>query len=243
MMRNPGTFLGVDLGWYGKPSGVASLHVEAGSGELRMGNVTRLEAVDDIVAWIEREAGSGSAVAAIDAPTVICNASGIRPAEAALNRDYRRFHAGCHAANLRRPFAQKVLAFSDRLEALGFRHGVSMEAKAEGRFQIEVHPHAASVSLFGLPQIVKYKRGVREVRAAGLRRLRRLMVERFPDLEPALKPGLPSVPLAGNLKPVEDQIDAVMCAYIAAHWWFWGPERNTVYGDGETGFIVVPGRR
>ena len=55
-----------------------------------------------------------SAVAAVDAPLVIPNQTGIRPAERDLNRDFRRFHAGCHAANLGRPFAEKVLSFSRR---------------------------------------------------------------------------------------------------------------------------------
>jgi hypothetical protein len=83
---------------------------------------------------------------------------------------------------------------------LGFQHGPRMEARAEGRFQIEVHPHAASVSLFGLDRIVKYKRGTREVRAAGLRRLRGLMLARLPVLDPALPLRLPTVPSRGPLK-------------------------------------------
>jgi predicted RNase H-like nuclease len=232
------TFVGIDLGWYGKPTGLASL--EWSDGSLRMRNVTRIEAVDEIVRWIEQEVGGGGAVLAVDAPTVIRNETGIRPAERALNQDFRRFHAGCHAANLGRPFAPKVLAFSARLEALGFQQGGEMPSRAEGRYQIEVHPHAACVSLFHLPRIVKYKRGKRDFRAAGLRRLRRLMLDRLPTLEPALTPRLPAVPVTGNLKPAEDQIDAVLCAYIAAHWWYWGTVRNTVYGDARNGYIVVP---
>jgi predicted RNase H-like nuclease len=103
-----------------------------------------------------------------------------------------------------------------------------------------VHPHAAAVSLFGLPRIVKYKRGVREQKARELGRLRRLLRSRLPHLSPPLLPMLPAVPRTGNLKPAEDQIDAVLCAYIAAHWWFWASERNAVYGSAEEGFIVVP---
>jgi predicted RNase H-like nuclease len=234
------TFLGVDLGWYGKPTGLASLELtETG---LRVRNITRIEGWDAILAWIEAEAAGGNAVAAIDAPTVIRNATGIRPAERELNRDFRRFHAGCHAANLGRPFAQDVIGFSRRLEVAGFQHGADMPARADGRFQIEVHPHAACVSLFQLPRIVKYKRGTRDIRAAGLRRLRRLMLTALPSLTPALTPRLPAVPKTGNLKPAEDRIDAVMCAYIAAHWWYWGTERNLRYGDRESGYIVVPGQ-
>jgi predicted RNase H-like nuclease len=232
------TFIGVDLGWYGKPSGLASLVLEGSA--LRLRNIARLEGVDEIVSWIAAEAGSGSAVAAVDAPLVIRNQTGIRSAERELNRDFRRFHAGCHAANLGRPFAQNVIAFSRRLESLGFVHGVGIHPRQEGRFQIEIHPHAATVNLFGLDRIVKYKRGSRDERARGLRRLRTLAMRVLPTLNPPLPVRLPAVPATGNIKPVEDKIDAVIAAYIGAHWWFWGTRRNTVYGAEADGYIVVP---
>ena len=232
------TFLGVDLGWYGKPTGLASIVWDGEQLSLR--KIARLESVDEIMAWIVAEAGCGSAVAAIDAPLVIRNQTGIRAAERLLNSDFRRFHAGCHAANLGLPFAQHVTSFSRRLEALGFAHGAATVPRPEGRFQIEVHPHAASVSLFGLDRIVKYKRGTRAQRAAGLRQFRRLLISRLPTLDPALAVRLPTVPVTGAIKPTEDKIDAVLCAYVAAHWWFHATLRNTVYGDAETGYIVVP---
>jgi predicted RNase H-like nuclease len=233
-------FVGVDLGWYGKPSGLASIRIDHGGLSLRQ--VTRLEDTDDILRWIESEAGDGSAVVGVDAPTVIRNDTGIRDAERELNREFRRFHAGCHAANLGRPFAENVLSFSRRLSGLGFCHGAEMTARQEGRFQIEVHPHAATVNLFDLPRIVKYKRGRRAERAKELCRLRSLMLSCLPLLDPPLLLRLPDIPITGNLKPVEDQIDAVLCAYIAAHWWFWATERNRVYGCRDTGYIVVPAR-
>ena len=232
------TFIGVDLGWYGKPSGLASLSLHGA--RLRLRNLARLESVDEILAWVQCETGSGNAVAAVDAPLIIRNETGIRPAERELNSDFRRFHAGCHAANLGRPFAGKVTAFSRRLETLGFVHGASITPRQEGRFQIEVHPHAATVSLFDLDRIVKYKRGTQAQKARGLRRLRHLAITRLPKLDPALPVSLPPVPAAGNTKPVEDQIDAVLCAYIGAHWWFWATLRNRLYGDDQTGYIVVP---
>ena len=233
-------FLGVDLGWYGKPSGLASIAFDREGLSLR--NVTRLEDTDDILRWVKSEAGDGSTVVAVDAPLVIRNRTGIRDAERELNREFRRFHAGCHAANLGRPFAENVLSFSRRLETLGFLHGAEITARQEGRFQIEVHPHAAMVNLFDLPRIVKYKRGRRVERAKELRRLRRLMLSRLPLLDPALTLQLPPVPNVGNLKPVEDQIDAVLCAYVAAHWWLWAGQKSHVYGHRETGYIVVPER-
>jgi predicted RNase H-like nuclease len=236
------TFLGVDLGWYGKPTGLASISLEGP--ELRLRNIvrleTRLQTFDEILGWIQTEAGHGSAVAAVDAPLVIPNQTGIRLAERELNRDYRRFHAGCHAANLGRPFARNVMAFSRRLQELGFGHGANMQPRQEGRFQIEIHPHAATVSLFALPRIVKYKRGLREARANELRRLRTLALTHLPKGDPPLSLRLPAIPSTGSTKPVEDQIDAVLCAYIGAYWWFWGTRRNTLYGSQAEGYIVVP---
>jgi predicted RNase H-like nuclease len=106
-----------------------------------------------------------------------------------------------------------------------------------------VHPHAATVNLFGLDRIVKYKRGTRRQRARELRRLRTLALSRLPALDPALQVCLPPVPRTGKLKTVEDKIDAVMCAYIGAHWWHWGTQRNRLYGNEQTGYIVVPQTR
>ena len=42
------------------------------------------------------------------------------------------------------------------------------------------------------------------------------------------------------MKDIEDRMDAVICAYVAAPWWFWGTERNQVCGTLEDGYIVVP---
>jgi len=232
------TFIGVDLGWYGKPSGLASIGLEGS--DLHLRSIARLEGVDQILGWIQSEAGSGSAVAAVDAPLIIRNQTGIRPAERELNRDFRRFHAGCHACNLGRPFARNVISFSRRLEALGFGHGASITPRQEGRFQIEVHPHAATVNLFGLDRIVKYKRGTRGQRSRELRRLRGLALSRLPTLDPALSLCLPPVPRNGSIKPTEDRIDAVLCAYIGAYCWISGMHRNRLYGDDGNGYIVVP---
>jgi predicted RNase H-like nuclease len=224
------SFVGVDLGWYGKPSGLALLRW-VGQG-LSLCDLTRIEDETEIRDWIAKRAGAAIAVVAVDAPIIIRNKTGIRPAERALNARFSRFHAGCHPANLSRPFARNVLRFSGNLESMGFAFNPAVAAREAGRFQIEVHPHAASVNLFRLPRIVKYKRGRRQERAKELNRFRELLLKHLPELEPAVhKFNLPRVPDTGSTKDVEDQIDAVLCAYIAAHWWYWGPAQNTMFGD------------
>ena len=52
---------------------------------------------------------------------------------------------------------------------------------------------------------------------------------------------LPAIPKGGlALKAVEDQLDSIVCAYGAAHWWYWGHARNQVLGSLASGYIVVP---
>jgi predicted RNase H-like nuclease len=234
-------FLGIDLGWYGKPSGLASIGMDGRSLDLK--DLTRVGNATEALRWIDTQTANRSAVVAVDAPLVISNQTGIRDAERELSREFSRFHAACHATNLGSAFAQNVLAFSQGLADLGFRHGPDITPHQKGQFQIEVYPHAATVNLFDLARIVKYKKGLRETRGEELHRLRELMLARLPQLNPALSLQLPLIPSKGNLKSAEDQIDAVLCAYIAAHWWFWAKERNRVYGSRTAGYIVVPERK
>lgn len=43
---------------------------------------------------------------------------------------------------------------------------------------------------------------------------------------------LTEIPSTGTvLKALEDQLDSLICAYVAAYWWYWGEEKNIVLGD------------
>ena len=102
------------------------------------------------------------------------------------------------------------------------------------------------IHLFGLSRILKYKKGPIAQRHHELTRLRSLIWQHLPHHTPPLVlnalNALPAIPKGGTaLKAVEDQLDSLICAYGAAHWWYWGPQRNQVLGNLETGYIVVPG--
>jgi pyridoxamine 5'-phosphate oxidase len=105
---------------------------------------------------------------------------------------------------------------------------------------VEVHPYAAAVQLFLLNAIVQYQKGSLTDRATELARLRALILERLPSLIPKLELNeLPQIFERGReLKAVEDQLSALLAAYMAAHWWYWGRERNEVVGG-----IIVPRRK
>lgn len=211
---------------------------------MRLLKIECLTEPDEIAGWADSNAGR-HAVVGIDAPIVIPNATGMRPADRLAHSMYGRFHAGAYPASRSRSFWRRTTQLSADLARLGFGHGDQIAPQCPGRYQIEVHPHAASVQLFELDRIVKYKKGTLAQRAAGLATLRALILDKLPRLIPTLAPPhLPEIPKTGKaLKACEDQLDALLCAYIAAYWWYWGRERNDVLGDSKRGYIVVPRRR
>ena len=228
-------FAGIDLGWLTQPTGLAVL--TTGEYGFDLVALDRLPSHTDVLAWIDKHAGGGPAMLAIDAPLVIPNLTGIRNCERSLNGDFRRHHAGCHAANQGRPFYRPLSGFTAALEARGFRHAATITPELPGRYMIEVHPHAATVSVFGLDRIVKYKKGRVAQRAVELARYRGLLGQLVPS-------ELPEIPQTGAaLKAVEDQLDAVLAAWIGAQWWLYGTSRSRCYGDEESGYIVVPAYR
>ena len=107
---------------------------------------------------------------------------------------------------------------------------------------IEVYPHPAMVSLFGLGQRILYKKG--PTRRAGFvalmthyETIAELRLESY-DRWSAMRRIVGS-PAPGDLDRLEDEIDAILCAHLA---WLWRrrPESLQVYGSKETGYIVAP---
>ncbi len=247
-------FVGIDLGWQSQPSGLCSLLWQ--DGELRLLELTRRSLISEVLAWLDDQVSAvESAVIAVDAPTLIANPTGMRQADRLAHQYFGRYHAGCYPANLSRPFAQRTIEFGRSLEARGFVHAPSIQPRQVGRYQIEVFPHPAIVHLFNLDRILKYKKGRVAERYAELVRYRHYILTLMPTLKPRLVlmdpltsvPLLPEVLQSGPaLKNLEDQLDSLMCAYVAAHWWYWGLERNLVVGAESPavcaieGYIIVP---
>jgi predicted RNase H-like nuclease len=102
---------------------------------------------------------------------------------------------------------------------------------------------------FHLGRIVKYKRGRVDEKRAGLAELTDLMQRRLPQLDPPLRSSATSTTLFRTdpaelqgraLKGYEDCLNVLFCAYLAAHCWAWGTERNFTLGDGDHGSITLP---
>jgi predicted RNase H-like nuclease/ppGpp synthetase/RelA/SpoT-type nucleotidyltranferase len=244
-------FVGVDLAWgERKPTGLAVLD-DAG----RLLHVSAATTDDEIVAAIAPYV-DGDCLVAIDAPLIVRNATGNRPAEARLNADFARFDAGAHPANT----GKAEFAGQPRGARIAARLGLDMNPRSgRSRRAIEVYPHPATVALFRLGRTLKYKNkpGRDFARLAAELTLLLDLLESLTGAEPPLVVGGKAADDIGaaawqglrgaveraerksELRVVEDQVDAVVCAYVAL-FAARQPDRTTTYGDFETGYIVTP---
>ena len=187
---------------------------------------------------------------AVDAPLWVPNKTGRRPGEAEIGRAFARYQAGAHPANRSRLAFDGIVrgeALVAALAARGFVHAPEVAAGALVRQVIEVFPHPAMVALFGLDRTLKYK--ARPGRSADLRLNE---WRRYQDYLGALaqptrrctaRPLIAQdvAALRGRrLKDYEDQVDALMCAYIALYAFRWGAARCRSFGTFEGGYIFTP---
>lgn len=236
-------FLGIDLGWSSGPSGLCCLDLQGN--HLVLQDLQHQTELTAILHWVDQRAPKSTpALVAVDAPTLIPNPTGMRLPDRLAHQHFGKYHAGCYPANLNRPFADRTVGVGLSLEQRGFAHAPTIEPQQAGRYQIEVFPHAAMIGLFGLPRILKYKKGRLGDRRSELAKLRQHILTDLPQKNPRLQitaEDLPEIPERGpQVKALEDQLDSLICAYIAAYWWVWGNQKNWVLGDRTTGYIVVP---
>ncbi|MEB3182468.1 MAG: DUF429 domain-containing protein [Nostocaceae cyanobacterium] len=242
-------FLGIDLGWKSQPSGLC--YLQWTDNQLQILDIDRKDTIADILTWIDTcVQPQEDALIAVDAPTLIPNATGSRLPDKLTHKYFGKYHAGCYPANLNLPFAERTVNFGQELLLRGFLHAPTITPQKLGRYQIEVFPHPAIVNLFGLEKILKYKKGRLAERRLELIKLYNYITDILPSLQPSLgvlgvlggsfPAKIPSTGVA--LKETEDKLDSLICAYIAAYWWYWGEQRNLVLGDKTTGYIVIPQR-
>jgi predicted RNase H-like nuclease len=243
-------FIGIDLAWKtdAKHTGVAALAGDQSTVELYE-KPHLVKSLADVEAFILRNA-EPDVVVAIDAPLVLKNVTGQRPCETEISRRFGAAHAGAHTSNLKLYPKPRSVQLAKDLEANGFVHCPHPHSAAlAGKWFFEVYPHPAHVVLFGLPRIVKYKKGAVPTRRAGLSQFRDCLLTSFSVAVPALKRtnaldtflGEPLETMAGPaLKEYEDRLDALFCAYLAAHFWAWSYGRNEMIGTLDRGYIINP---
>ncbi|MGB3827674.1 MAG: DUF429 domain-containing protein [Ornithinimicrobium sp.] len=237
-------YVGLDLAWgENKPTGVAVL--DSGGHLLHVSSQTD----DATITAALSPYLSGPCLIAIDAPLVVTNPTGNRPAEKALNQDYRTFQAGAHPANTGKPEFRGVPRGARLARALDL--DMDPHSTAERR-AIEVYPHPATIALFRLGRTLKYKqragRTATDLRLALLQLMH--LVETLKGADPPLSVAhhqgwrdlfaqVEAAQRKSELRRVEDQVDAVLCAYVAMYAQL-RPDSTTVYGDFDTGYIITP---
>jgi predicted RNase H-like nuclease len=233
-------FVGLDLAWGEKnQTGVAAIDSDG-----RLLHVGAAQDDTDIIDAIAPFIGDECLVA-FDAPLIVNNPTGHRPAETAFNRDFQKFDAGARPA-----FAEKPELKNPRAARLAAALDLDMDpASGSSRRAIEVYPHPATVVLFELDKTLKYKRGPFGDRQRELLKLMTL-IEGLDDASPRLRANrsVAWVELRKRVeaasRPVqldrdEDPVDAVLCAYVGLYWYH-RPDDVTIYGDFENGYIVTP---
>lgn len=238
--------LGIDLAW--GPRGRTGLAVLDAVGRLAASCWVRTD--DEIAGFVRKHAAAGAAVvAAVDAPLIVPNQTGRRSCEAELSRRFARFHAGAHPSNRSRPWLAEP-----RGAVLAARLGWSLDPAdrpTPGRsVAIEVYPHPAMVVLFGLDRVIPYKnkpgRDLESMRAGHALLMDHMEQVMGPVLRlggsprwAVLREQVRTASTKAALGRAEDEVDAVVCAYLA---WLWAqaPERMAVVGGVDAGYVVVP---
>ena len=238
-------YFGVDLAWGQRNR--TGLAVLDHTGRLLESGTVRTD--EEIVSFVRRHP-TETLVAGIDAPLVVPNETGRRECEALVGQHFARFGAGAYPANRGNPRFVPEPRGARLAAALDWDMDPTVHPAVGRRVCIEVYPHPAMVSLFPLDHVIPYKvkqgRDLPSLKASYQRLLDHLEATCGAVLaleESARWTELRSVASGAartsELNLIEDEIDAIFCAYIA---WLWATDRDrmVVHGDFAAGYIVTP---
>lgn len=238
-------FFGVDLAWGQRNR--TGLAVLDDRGRLLESATVR---PDEAILSFVRKHATGTTVAAIDAPMIVPNETGGRACDALVDRLFGSSWAGAYPANRANPLFFPEPRGAVLARALGWQLDPAMRPCPGRQLCIEVYPHPAMVVLFGLSRVIPYKIKQGRDLASLLRAydvlLGHLEATCGPTLHLAassrwqlLRSVAATATRKSELAAIEDEVDAIFCAYLA---WMWAnaPERMAVLGDLAGGYIVVP---
>ncbi len=203
-----------------------------------------LRSHEDTLRWITRNRGRGSATLAINAPIIVDNLSGSRPCDRALLEHFSRYRIDEYANNT-------VSASHPRTMGRALmRMGFDPNPASEGDRIIETHTQAAQILLLGVDRPIRMKSGPIGGRKEAVERLRELIDERMiesgtprlhltPELEQLMDAHLPDLN-GTRLGELEERLEALVCAYVAAYLGQVGPDGCAFLGDMDTGYILLP---
>jgi len=252
-------FIGLDLAWGAKnPSAAVTLEWNAATQSLMPISVAEMLTDDDSICGYIRgnDADGGGLIVGVDAPLDVPNETGERPVESILRRCFGKYQAGAHPANrslYKGDIRGERLAerFQNEHDLISHFHFMPRDPNA--RNVIEVFPHPAMVVLFDLDKTLKYKLKKGRDTASRMAEFARFSegLRSLQNAEPTLDTPewlhspdwfrTNPIVTQSALKRIEDTMDALVCAYVAAYFWYWGEgEKCMVIGDKATGYVVTP---
>ncbi len=233
---------GIDLAW-GTRARTGIALTDANGALLRSASVTTDTEIANFLA------GSSPAVIAIDAPIIVTNSAGMRDCECELSKDFRRFHAGTHPTNMSQPSMQPEPRAARLVNAHGWSTSPGSSPSAKQPIALEVYPHSSMVGLFGLTRVLEYK--AKSGRTPVMRKAQFIELMHLMEIHcdhslrltknnrwQEIGQLVATATRQSELNLIEDEIDAIFCAYIA---WAFATNRESLvtYGNATTGVIVT----
>lgn len=237
-------YLGLDLGWTPRDSSGGVVLEPTEEGGVRLVSADSLRSHEDTLRWITRNRGRGQCTVAMNAPLIVENLSGSRPADRSLLEHFSRYRIDEYANNT--VSASHPRTMGRALMRMGFDPNPS----TDGDRIIETHTQAAQVLLLGVDRPVRMKSGPIGGRKESVERLRELIEERLmdagtprleesPELDQLMDAHLPDLN-GTRLGELEERLEALICAYVAAYLGQVGPEGCAFLGDLDHGYILLP---
>lgn len=239
-------FLGLDLAWVPRNSSGGAVIESLPDGNVRLLSTASLRAHEDILSWIARSRGRNGAIVAVNAPVIVDNTGGQRRCDALLRDHFGAHHVDEYQVNTVNASHPRTIA-----RAL-IRMGFDPDPSSSGDRLVETCNQAAQILMFELDRPFRLKQGPLGARKEALTRYREAIVTLLGTAEPALahSPALDALMgvdlnnVGGSrLGELEEQTEALLCAYTAAFLAIRGPEACAFLGDLRDGYILLPTTR
>jgi len=243
--RSP-RYLGLDLAWAPRnSSGGAVMEVDE-DGTLTLKSTASLRAHEDILSWLARNRGRDGCIVAVNAPIIVENTGGQRPCDVALHEHFARNFVDEYHVNIANASHPRTIGRA--LQRMGF----DPNPTSEGDRVVETYNQPTQVLLFDLERPIRLKAGPVSARKDAVARFRDLLIEKLDDSVPPLNPSEALLALVeadlpasngSRVGEIEEQLEAVLCAYTAAYLDVRGPHACAFLGDLRDGYVLLPTSR
>jgi predicted RNase H-like nuclease len=245
------TYIGFDSAWTDNPRAPGAVcGVRMQKGRAIEFHAPALASFDQALAFIRKlRSDSGVTLIALDQPTLVPNATGMRPVERAAASLVSWLGGGVQPSNRGRLGmfcdASPIWRFLAQLQAL--EDPEDARVASHGLYLMEVFPALALASLetgfFGRLSAPRYNPGRRKTfKAADWVRVVEAVAREARALgcEELSKWCGDAIEIVRPLKADQDKLDSALCVLIAIRWRFRPREESLLLGDLTSGYMVLP---